>query len=293
MKNILVLGDSMLDVYHYVRTVRKSQESDCPVYDRAFDDSYRLGGAANVAANVRALTDGLDDEFLVTFSGIAGPEVTSLLSRSGVSTCILNPTSGEQIRKNRFVEDDKIIFRFDELNRYSRYDVGLFEKFVKRLIVRRHYDCILISDYDRGTITEEIAYLSRKATNVLIVDSKRSDISMFEGSTVLNINEIEYELLCASGQDPQNMFDHTIVTLGDEGSMMVNRGDDHVYIKRVKKIDPIDVTGCGDTFTATLAVALSIGKNIGSAIDFANRAAGIAVTRFGTSIVSGREVWDL
>ena len=134
----------------------------------------------------------------------------------------------------------------------------------------KSYDAILISDYNKGFLTyENIEQIIRSANCPIFIDTKKQDLSRFSAAwTYIKINESEYKNRFSV---PKNL----IVTLGDKGAQFNNK------IYPTKKVEVMDVCGCGDTFMAALATHYLFTEDIENAIIFANMAAGITVQHRG------------
>lgn len=292
MKKVLVIGDVILDEYHYVTTERRAQEEDIPVYDLIRTET-RLGGAGNVAANIKAL----DSDIYVSLSCVADGDTRSLIISNGLDCyCAYGPP----IKKTRLINRDKIVTRLDSKRVIDESRVGMLEDMiVSSSLDEFNYDLIVISDYNKGTITKAIVDKLLTLSIPIIVDSKRFDLSMFKGCTFLNINLEEYSKQSSTKQYiVESLFNSIIVTKGCEPTRHIQyepTQDKKSYITHtedfpVDKAEALDVTGCGDTHTAAFAVGyLRDKEDIRNAIRYANSCASIAVTKQGTAKVTK---WD-
>jgi len=293
---ILVVGDIIFDRYTYVDTSRRSQESNVPVYDVMAADEFRLGGAANVAANIKALSD---ESTEVHLSGMLMSESSNYVRDRGIFLKMC--AYGDQLTKHRFVDGTDIVFRVDNKVKFDREIVDSFEEaFIASMSDR--YDAIIVSDYDKGTVTSEIARMICKLKSLgqfVVVDSKRNDLSIFDGADVLNVNEEEYSAQISNKlyTNVEMFFKYVIVTLGARGAKLLQHEsvDERHYILHeeifpTEKTRVVDVTGCGDTHAAAFAVGVLRDRNdIRNAVRFANACATLAVQRFGTVSISK---WD-
>ncbi len=289
MSKILIAGDILIDRYIKVSTCRTSQESPLPVYD-VMSGEEMLGGAANVAAAFRRFDT--DNKHQVYLAGIMDDRFIDMTEALQINSIY---GDGRSLVKTRFhTEDNKLVFRADEGLFFDPVKVQSFvELFVEQ--VDDQFDMLIVSDYDKGTITPEFIEKLKSLCGYRIVDSKKKDLRMFEGFDVLNINQQEYSEQC-SNRDyvcPERLFANVIVTKGAEGSELriyeettlaqyIVHCEDFPTVKKT----PVDVTGCGDVHTAALAYALVEGVDLRSSIRFANGAAGHAVTQFGTSRIN-------
>lgn len=290
---VLVIGDIIIDKYTFVKTERFAQEAHIPVWDEVRTE-YRLGGASNVANNIKSIGGNDVDVYL---AGIVGSnnEETHMIKNCEINTdmCVGSTT----MFKHRYVDSEslKYLLRCDNIKKFANDEVDFFRMLLTHYIWERQFDAIVISDYDKGTITEDIVKLI-KNIRISIVDSKRKDIRLFCGSTVLKVNEHEYSLQ-VSNKDYNNFerfFDYVVVTKGANGSELrqsdVAKSDKQKYIVHTEKfpteqVNVTDVTGCGDTHTAAMTMSLLRNDDIRSAIKFANICASKVVKKFGTSTI--------
>jgi rfaE bifunctional protein kinase chain/domain len=280
---ILVAGDMMIDRYTYVESTRRAQEADIPVWDTYYEED-RLGGAANVANNVKALCS--DETWLM---GIVSRDLLDLFDGMRIGAAVF----GESMVKHRIVDlvEKKIIFRNDNIKKFSESDVNeLNRQTLNFSELIKTFDAVIVSDYDKGTVTPELVEMLRPIP-LKVVDSKRSDLSMFKGFDVLKVNESEFNAQSNKPYVIEELFGCCVVTLGDRGSMLrIFEKVDGVKYKLttvnvpVQKCRSVDVTGCGDTHTAALTISLLKKKDILSAVESANHHASRVVEMFGTSV---------
>jgi rfaE bifunctional protein kinase chain/domain len=312
-KNILVVGDIIIDHYIDVVTSRKAEESNINVYDEV-KNYYRLGGAANVANNVRSLFK-FDDVVNVYLMGIAGlndtldirvdsfgnirSTVSDLIRDSGIDESLLNfYYSGDTMIKSRYTNSKNIIFRSDNKKIFNEKNIEHFnETFFSRLSSRAPYDIVIISDYDKGTISKNVTDHIFDLNVPVIVDSKRYDLEIFNGADVIKLNEFEYYRQVSGHlySCPEKLCKNLVVTRGSKGCELrvydSSKSKDNEYVTHIEsfpvnKVDSVDVTGCGDTHTASMAYSLLFSKDIRKAIEFANKCSSVVVTKFGTSTIN-------
>ena len=132
------------------------------------------------------------------------------------------------------------------------------------------YDAIIVSDYNKGFLDyDQIHFLIKGSSCPVFIDTKKQDLSMFNMPDVfVKVNELEFK-------NSTSKHDNLIVTLGSRGAMY----NDQIYT--TKKVEVMDVCGCGDTFMAALVTQYLFTKDIEKAIIFANVAAGITVQHRG------------
>lgn len=287
-KRILVVGDVMLDRYVNVTTTRFAQEADIPVWDHT-GERFVLGGAANVAANVKSLFPEAD----VFIMGIYSHRAFGELSARSIHS--LNIDDGPEMMKTRFVHNDKIIFRVDNFKKFPFQNmIRISQLETRELDVR--FDVTIFSDYDKGTLTETLVSNLIPTGIKTVVDSKRSDLLMFKGCDVLKINREEYKKLKLNPDrnlHPEKIFSNVVVTGGSEPTLLRDKdenGKSRSCLFRVNQAREVDVTGCGDTHTAALAVALAHGSDLPKAIKYANDAASSVVSKMGTAVALPEEI---
>lgn len=293
-KSVIVVGDIMVDRYTHVVSERHAPEAPIPVWDESSHD-VRLGGAANVAHNLKALGG---DDLDVHLAGIVATNDRDMIKRLGIFTYLC--TGHETMVKHRYVRtgSDEILFRADNMKVFSKHSTDGF-KLALRHFLEHNYHAVVFSDYDKGTIDQEVVDLFRNQSNFFVVDSKKEDLSIYSGMNVLKINEHEYSTQVSNGPYTvvESLFDHVVVTHGSKDSELKqydrvksHGGRYHVNSEKFP-VDPVpakDVTGCGDTHTAAMAFSLLKNGDVRNAVRFANACAREVVQKFGTSVVPAK-----
>jgi bifunctional ADP-heptose synthase (sugar kinase/adenylyltransferase) len=268
-----------------VTTERMSAEGAGPVYE-VLTEQVRPGGAANVACNVKSIGG---DDVAVTLIGIYGSGYVGLWKKHDVESFTV---AGGSVEKNRWVDEatGKYVMRVDDPCGFPPMNVELFEEwFLKHTL---DYDAIIVSDYDIGTVTEKIARRVVGAGKLVVVDSKREDLSVFEGCSFLKLNQHEHAVqrpgkyLCPEQLAP------VILTKGKDGAeirtfkkLPGNAYEVKSLTRPSKPAAVVDVTGCGDVFVAALVMSLLRGRDPISAVEDANDAGSEAVATFGTTVI--------
>lgn len=301
-KKILVVGDIMVDRYTYVRTERTCPDAPVPVWDELRTE-IRLGGAANVANNLVSLIDGQDVD--VYLAGIVGNDMKWKIEETGIKTLFCNV--GPSIVKHRYVDVDgtRIIGRFDNFKQFSDEATALFCDTLVAEWRHEKFDAVILSDYRMGTIAARLAEdICRYHECPVYVDSKRKNLSMFSGASLVKLNESEFvdQLSCRDYECVESLFDVCVVTRGPKGAELRTYEQEEnrvmtgvieakytirsIEFPLVQKIDAVDVTGCGDTFMAALVYYVTTkSDDVAMAIKFANFCATQVVQKFGTSVV--------
>lgn len=304
-QTILVVGDIMLDHFVIGSVERISPEAPVPVV-RFARDEYRLGGAANVAANLRAL--GAQVEMVgLTGRDAEGARLRQALETIGVGTSGLVEDAGRcTTRKTRIVTSrNQQVARID----YEE-DAEVSGEVARDLIARIERlsagaTAILVSDYLKGVVSREVAAAAITAASRLgipvTVDPKVSHTSYYRGATVVTPNHHEAEAIthrrartdadaaaCATRLCELTGCQSVLITRGEHGMWLHTPEGDTTLPAEAREVS--DVTGAGDTVIATLSLALAAGAPLPDAARLANRAAGIVVGKFGPATVTREEL---
>jgi len=303
--HVLVVGDAMLDKFIVGRVTRISPEAPVPVV--AFDhESYRIGGAANVAHNVAALGGHVS---LISVMG-QDDNGTALMRgcrEAGIEAgCIATDSDRVTTTKVRIVtERNQQVARVDyETDTEIGGDVeaGIIEA------VRQHgatASAIIVSDYLKGSVTKAVMMAAVEAAQrqdiPVLVDPKIPHIDYYAGATLITPNHHEAEIathsrirsvldahLAAHAFRDRARCESILMTRGDQG-MWLLAADAEGELPAVAR-EVADVTGAGDTVIAAMALAMAAGGTMVEAAHLANQAAGIAVAKFGAATVSPAEL---
>jgi rfaE bifunctional protein kinase chain/domain len=298
---VLVVGDAMLDRYWFGAVERISPEAPVPVVrvDPA-KEQQRLGGAANVAANVKAL--GVQTSLITAIGDDEhGHQLEQLLEQSGIESLFERKPGLTTIVKLRIIGRSQQLLRvdFEEEPGYEVLQTML--PFYEKALAQAN--AVLFSDYGKGGLTHitTMIELARAAGKPVLVDPKGDDYSRYKGATVITPNRAELAEVVgrwASEAQLAERAERLRAELGLEG-LLVTRSEDgmslfdaagHARIPAEAR-EVFDVTGAGDTVIATLAAMLAAGLSLREAMPIANRAGGIVVGRFGTASVGYDELF--
>jgi D-beta-D-heptose 7-phosphate kinase/D-beta-D-heptose 1-phosphate adenosyltransferase len=302
-KRILVVGDVMLDEWVWGSVSRISPEAPVPVV--AVDNhSFTLGGAGNVANNLRAIGA------TVSFAGsvgddAAGQRVLELfddieVERSGAIAVSDRPTT----RKTRIVAHNQQVVRADweSAEPLLADDLTRVIEAVTRLAPQ--HDAVVLSDYAKGLFSRELVEAARAAA-VVTADPKPKNLALFAGVTCVAPNEREAALAAGIAIKDEASLDragailleklgcrYVVVTRGEKGMVLFGAQGERLRIPSVARA-VFDVSGAGDTVIAVLTLALAAGAEIGQAVQLANFAAGAVVEKLGTATASPEEILEL
>lgn len=302
-KRILVLGDVMLDEFIWGTVGRISPEAPVPVVE-VRGETYILGGAGNVAANIQSL------EGIPILVGILGKDgasdrVRSLIRERGIEGAALLGDDRPTTVKTRIVAHNQQIVRADRESREAlsaECNKALAAAFMEWL---PSVSAVVISDYDKGVanrnLLAQVLPEAQKAGIPVYLDPKVQHADYYRPITLIKPNHREAELLTGmaienlsqleeAGRQLLKKFDclYALISRGEAGMSLFENGRAHHFPTAAREV--FDVTGAGDTLIATLAVASAGGAGIEEAAILANHAAGLAVGKVGTATVSQSEI---
>lgn len=228
---ILLIGDDCIDVYQLGSADRISPEA--PVMVFCPEEKYSLPGmAGNVKSNLESL----------------GCDVDYLHSNTSIKTRLVDSKSGYQL------------MRIDQDNISAPLELDT--------LIPEIYDAVVISDYNKGTVSYELVEEIRSIfSGPIFIDSKKTDLKRFEGC-IVKVNDIEYSKLISRCTD-------LVVTHGKNGVSYLG------YNIPAMPVEVNDVVGAGDTFLAAMTYQYLNTKNMISSLEFAIKASAITVQHRG------------
>ena len=296
---VLVVGDAMLDRYWFGAVDRISPEAPVPVV-RVEREEERLGGAANVALNVKTLGAQVT---LLTVVGDDEParRLTALLEREGIRSLLGRDPQLFTIVKLRVIGRSQQLIRIDFENQPDHEVLAQSLADYERAL--HDVDAVLFSDYGKGGLTHipRMIELARAAAKPVLVDPKGDDYARYAGANVITPNRAELAEVVgrwSSEDDLQRRVHELRERLGLDG-LLLTRSEDgmslfdaagHLHVPAQAR-EVFDVTGAGDTVIATLAAMLACGLPLRDAVPIANRAGGIVVGKFGTASIRYEELF--
>lgn len=301
--NILVIGDLMIDHYLWGSCERISPEAPVQVVDIAKETTV-LGGAGNVINNLVALGAN------VSVSSVIGDDETGL-ELIGMLNVINVECKNVIIQKNRKTsKKSRVIAVSQQILRYDQESKNDIEsqsvsKILDALTVSiAKYDMVILSDYGKGVLTDELCQgiikLANENSVKVLVDPKGSDFSKYKGAYLLTPNKKEAMLATNIKITDRESLEEALLKLKSECDLDISlitlsEGGIATYDEKMKVFPTVakevfDVTGAGDTVIASIAFALSAGKNIEESAKFANLAAGVVVGKIGSATVSITEI---
>lgn len=297
----LVIGDLMLDRYLIGEVERISPEAPVPVV-LLKQQNERIGGAANVAANLTQL--GISTRIAGCVGKDAeGGTLLRMMTQMDIAThAVLQSEHRPTVTKTRVLGGHQQMLRVDQESR-SAFHMAETQQ-LEKLVMEQLEDnpaIVILSDYAKGVLSPELCAMvirfCKSRYIPVLVDPKGHDYSKYRGATALTPNKRETADACRV--DPGNStalmqaagilrksleLTFFAVTRGEEGiSVIDNHGMLHIPATARQVFD---VSGAGDTVIATLAAGMISGLNHQQALQLANIAAGIVVGKVGTAPIT-------
>lgn len=304
-KKIVIVGDLVADQFLYGTIARVSREA--PVFILRHNETETLaGGAANAAVNVASLGG---NAVLVGLVGkdANGAALAEKLCQSNVNCDYIlssekyRTTTKVRVLAGQHYAPRQQVIRIDYENE-NVIDAALHRELKNNLLsAAGRADAIIFSDYNYGVANAEIIKLAREiaedARIPFLVDS-RFGLRNFQNATTATPNQEEVEQILGKNFTAEDClglcenlgFESLLVTRGNKGMLLVEKGKSPVHFEAIGAKEPVDVTGAGDTVIAVYALSLASGLSFFDAANLANHAGGIVVMKKGTASVSPDEL---
>lgn len=304
---LLVAGDIMLDQFVWGDVSRISPEAPVPVVE-VQKETMLLGGAANVANNLRAMGSP------VILGGVVGKDVMGEdlreLARSrGIDTAAVVDGIRPTTIKTRIIARGQQVVRVDRENNNSLNDSSIkalaeaFERLAPGI------DGIIVSDYAKGVVSarfmDELRKISGERGVPLLVDPKPAHSYLYHGVTLVTPNRQEAEAMAGIEIKDEEGFSQAaqeiqgrlgtkavLITRGSHGMALWQRGNGLFTVPTMAR-EVFDVTGAGDTVVAAMALGIVNGLSFPEAAYLANIAAGVVVGKIGTATVTAEEIMEI
>ncbi|MBB4078201.1 rfaE bifunctional protein kinase chain/domain [Lewinella aquimaris] len=299
---VLVVGDIMIDRYVSGRVERISPEAPVPVV-RMEREENRLGGAANVAVNLRALgiraglagAVGVDEN-----AKVFGP----LLSECGIPEELLVAEAGRSSTvKTRVISQDQQLLRIDResTNDLREDTANRLVDGIARVTGADRYDLMLLQDYNKGVLTAstipQLIELAKQRKVFTAVDPKQRNFWAYRGVDLFkpNLREMQQQLDFPIGPNLPDLdraaavlFERldcrmVMITLSEHGIYTNDRTHSTIHPTQAREI--ADVSGAGDTVISVAAAGMVAGMSLNSAARLANLAGAQVIARPGVVAV--------
>ena len=308
---ILVIGDLALDEMIYGDTERISREAPVLILQHTHT-KHILGGASNAAHNVSKINDGK-----VAVIGVIGEDYqaedlkTAFRNANIDCTALISDKTRKTITKTRISGScsHSITQQIVRIDRQTNEPISFSTEakmieLIENLVPE--YDAIILSDYHIGTLSDKIIKTTidtaKKYNKKVIVDAQK-ELNRYPGIYSMTpnlpdtqkhvgfyLNSKDDFLKAGKKLIEQTGANNILITCGAEGMVVIEKDDKYTHIPVFNKSEVFDVTGAGDTVTATYALALAIGANPVYAAIIGNIAAGIVVKQFGCATTNIQEI---
>ncbi len=307
-KKVLIIGDVMIDAYIFGVVNRISPEAPVPVLN-VNNREYRLGGASNVAKNIKALGA------TPIMCSVIGNDENAIILRSLLTK--KNKISDKYIinaerittSKTRMISHSQQLLRLDSEDS-TPLNENLTRKFaqiIKDAIDTEIPDIIIFEDYDKGVITplliNEVTWYAHEKNIPTTVDPKHRNFADYKNVTLFKPNfkefiegthnevdkkDINQTLALAKAYREAHQIDNILITLSEYGVLIVNNETDfHIP---AQKRDISDVSGAGDTVISTISLCMACGIPINIATQIANIAGGLVCEKIGVVPIDKQEL---
>ena len=307
-KRILIVGDAIIDTYLWGEIHRMSPEAPVPVVDVAVNQNdSRLGGAANVALNLKELGA---ESILCTVIGNdnRGILFEQLMQEQGLSLEGMLISNGRKTTtKTRVIADNKHQLRIDEEDTYPIKVEHQFYNLIKKLT--HNIDAIILQDYNKGVLTEniieKIILLANSKNIPTIVDPKKQNFLAYKNCTLFkpNLNEImdglnikanieNFEEIEKATTNLRDIISAKaiLLTLSNKGIFLNTNSGSKLKKSTTKNV--IDVSGAGDTVVSVAAMCLACNIDYEELAILSNIAGGIVCEKVGVVPISNQELLD-
>lgn len=249
MKKILIIGESCLDVFVYGSADRLCPEAPVPVF-RGERSIQCAGMASNVHRNVIECVIGLNEVGIVDI-------LTN--EKEGSKVRYVDSSSNQMFLR---VDSDE----YKEVNKLNLREAEVWS-----------YDAVIVSDYDKGYLTDrDLKYIADNSQMSFLDTKKKYNSKWVDSFDLIKINEKEHKENGFKGMGVKNL----LVTLGGEGCRFKGKEYPLISASQVR-----DVSGAGDTFLAAFAVNYLFNQDIDLAIDYAQDCCSIVVSKAGTATI--------
>ena len=299
LPKILVVGDVMVDTYLFSEVERISPEAPVPIARISEEPVYKLGGAANVAVNIKSLGGECG---LLSIIGCdeMGQRFKSILAENSICDHSVEIEDHKTIEKIRVISKGQQLLRIDRENSLPKHRTHLLGVFYE---IIDDYDYVIFSDYDKGSLSEiqKMITLSNQKGKMSFVDPKGLSFEKYQGAHLIkpNLAELRLALSIPHNGHPKdldlleflqcNKNRYILLTKSQDGMTLYSSSSKLVDLNSHAK-EVYDVTGAGDTVMATLVFMVALGYDMKTSTEMANLAASIVVAKLGAATTSLEEI---
>ncbi len=298
---ILLIGDVILDHYLNGKVDRISPEAPVPVVLHESED-FRLGGAANVALNIKAM-GGTPFLFSVIGNDSHGAQLMDLLKENNIdNSYLIEENNRKTSRKTRILSKNHHLLRYDHESTAtidSKTEQQLFIS-IQNVIESQSIDVIVFQDYNKGVLSssliKKVISLAQNLNIKTLADPKKSNFLSYIGIDYFkpNLREINEALNLSIPENNPDLKSLnlaalkinqalgnkcTLITLGAKGMYFQNSRNAEIVPTKVRQV--ADVCGAGDTVISVLALGVAAEMNSKDLIRLSNIAGGLVCGKVG------------
>lgn len=295
---VLVVGDVMLDRYFQGDVARISPEAPVPIL-QVMEEENRLGGAANVAMNIKSLGGQVRVQSVVGTDSVAD-DLCRLFEKAEIPTCLVRDPGLRTTLKLRLVARSQQMLRADfEDHPGDQALANFLQNYVNDF---ENYNAVLFSDYAKGALTDvaQMIRLAKSKGLKVLVDPKGNDFSKYRGADIITPNRAELLNVIGPCKDEDQLrlkVNQLCASLGIESLVLTRAHEGMTLFEQTRavhipaqQVEIADVTGAGDTVIAVLAMLAAADWPLEQALLWANRAGGLVVSKFGTATLTASEL---
>lgn len=302
-KRVMVVGDVMVDSYLWGVVDRISPEAPVPVVDVSHREE-RLGGAANVALNIRAL-GAIPVLCSVIGAEVKGDTFINIMREENLpEQGILRSKHRKTTTKFRIIGNNSQLLRVDEEDTFDLHpdDENVFLALCNNQIENENVDVLIIQDYNKGILTarviQQLIEKARENDIPIVVDPKKKNFELYRNVTLFkpNLKELKDGLKVDFKETDEEVLNDTVrllreqinasiamITLSEDGIYISSGGEQqeesHLIPAHIRTI--ADVSGAGDTVVSVASLCLAAGADLRKIAAVSNLAGGIVCEKVG------------
>lgn len=305
-----VIGDVMLDTYWWGDVERISPEAPVPVVVLKKEE-YRMGGAANVALNVKALGAKVSI-FSLIGNDVNGQRLEQMFREQQISTdYLLKSNKRTTTSKSRIISRNQHMLRLDAemIKDLDPADESRLIDGITRYIEQEQPQVMIFEDYNKGVLTPHlirtVIKLCREKGIATTVDPKRKNFMEFKGVSVFkpNLKEVREALniiddnldkpaLDKIHHDLKEKLEHEVsfITLSEKGLFYHDTKHGAIVPAHIRNI--ADVSGAGDTVIAVASLVYAATRNTQLMAELSNLAGGLVCEEVGTVAINREKLLE-
>ncbi len=308
-KKVLIIGDVMIDAYLVGKVNRISPEAPVPIVSVS-EREERLGGAANVALNIKALGATPIMASVISDDERANEYLEIMKNENLPTQGIVKSEKRITTKKTRIISNYQQLLRVDDedTSDLEESDASMFKSHLQQLLENEQIDVIILQDYNKGVLTKDVidfAIAEANRRNIPIsADPKKANFLSFKGISLFkpNLKELR-EGLNIEVEPTQDSLDKAImalknkmaikaalITLSENGVYVANENESHHFPAHLRNI--ADVSGAGDTVIAVASLCLTTNCDLSTLAKLSNLAGGLVCEKVGVVPIDKERLMD-